>query len=181
MYSKGINNAIKLNSHLSLWIKWSKAGAHIYVCPPLTASSSVGSQPSAAIPYVSYVPAPLISVVHTLCPSVWPPTLIPVSSLWHPVLSMPFSFHPVGAIAVARLPSLVVKSFSCCYYLSMCLTMESFLFPRVHSESANQQCNETRLPSSACWDITSLSQSCTTAAKTEQYCHLLWMQIQLTS
>lgn len=92
MESNGINNAIKLNSHVSLWIKWSMAGVHRYAHPPtplLTASSSVWKQPCVAIPSVSCVPAPLISVVHTLCPSVRPPTLIPIPYHWHPILSIP--------------------------------------------------------------------------------------------
>lgn len=93
----------------------------------------------------------------------------------------PPPLHPVRAIAVARLPSLVVTRFSHCFSLPMRLTVKFLLFPRVSAESASQQCNETRLPSTACWDFTSLSLSCTAAAQTEQHCHLPWMQIQLTS
>lgn len=85
-----------MNSRASLWIKWSKAtaGASEFAHPSLTASSSVWNQPSAAIHSVSCVPAPLISVAHTICPSVRPPTFIPILSFWHPIVSIHSSDSP---------------------------------------------------------------------------------------
>lgn len=122
---------------------------------PTHLSSSVWNQPSATIPSVSCAPAPLISVVHTLCPSVRPPTLIPISSLWH-LHSFPFlSFCPVWAMKQdCHLWSWY--NFPCRHRPPMCLAMESSVFPWVSSKSSSQQCNEARLPSTARWDFASL-------------------------
>lgn len=106
-----INSAIKLNSHEIPWIKCSMAvaGADKYQPPILhwiliCMKTALCSDPS----FVSCVPTPLISVAHTLCLSVQPPTFTLILSLWHPIFHSFVSFTPLWTYAEARLPSVVM-------------------------------------------------------------------------
>jgi len=60
---------------------------------------------------------------------------------------------PLLANCEARLPSLVVTLSSCCHHPPVCSMLEYSISSGASSQSANQQCNGTRLPSSACWDF----------------------------
>lgn len=148
--------------------------------PPLAASSNE-TRPELLSPPTH------VSQPFNLCHSHTLP-FCPTSNPYSPfILLTPHSlrsFHSFSTVwfnTVARLPSLVVTSLFWCRLLPLCLMMESSTSPGVSSNSANHRCNEARLPSTARWDFTSSSLPCRLTAKTEQHCHLLWLQIQLSS
>lgn len=112
----------------------------------------------------THVPAPLISIIHTLCPSVRPPTLIPISSLWHPILTMHSSHSPQSE---ARLPPLVVTLFSCCSRLLVRPAVESSASPQTGLKFNRRWCSDARLPSTG---ILALPRPRACAAETEPHC-----------